>query len=136
MKSTLAKLLFGVFAVTILLFATLGSTRVLSQPSESETTQGDDLKLNALEPEPDDGCAGVESTRRGGTYDCEGYLSVKARNKCSRRMKIEICIEKWTGTNKVNKKMDCGLNTVPADGTTSYWACDATGSYTIQSKEP
>lgn len=80
------------------------------------------------------GCAGVESAKWGGRYSCPGFLIVKARNLCARKIAIEICVEKWWVAN--SRKMDCGLGNVGAARTLSYWTCDATGRYTIRAREP
>ena len=69
-----------------------------------------------------------------GGRSCPGFLIVKARNMCARKIAIEIRVEKWMSRGR--RKYDCGLDNVGAARTLSYWTCDATGRYYVRAREP
>jgi hypothetical protein len=80
------------------------------------------------------GCAGIESAKRGSKYSCDGYLTVKAKNMCNRKMQIKICIEVMQKNGR--RFYDCGSANVKAGGTTTNSSCNATGKYYTEALEP
>lgn len=81
-----------------------------------------------------EGCAGIESVKKGGKYDCEGYFLVKARNICYTKKAIKICIEVFRKDG--TKYYDCSLTNIKPGETTSNWSCNSTGRYYTQAEEP